>query len=416
MYTTNKSVMPTLTTECKTLLSLCQTQSPPPDTTLPCCNWLENMLYSQLSASRAYAFSPSCDIQTRVLTTPSHPSLLHSRFVPQHIQNYILQQCTGFTLATVTILGLQVRIYMAHLPNETEYSTQAQHISWILHALLSLTGHCKRTAQTLNIFLYPTHFKKSFPLDSCSQNGILSPTNCNSAVTYQCALDGEILIFRREEWCKVLVHELFHSLCFDFPDRTNTKLKELLYQYMSVEGDYRISEAYCEFWATVLNAAVTSWTIQRRASPTPGTLQVFTILYRQCLYNEQLFSIFQATQVLHFMGLTYSEFASPAHQHKVQTHFLEKTNVFAYYIIKMILLVHYEGVCHWCRHHNGCSIFVFENTAKNVESFAQLIQTQYKSKTLHQRVQSAPLSALRQGLDSTPLNRTLRMTICEVYV
>ena len=28
--------------------------------------------------------------------------------------------------------------------------------------------------------------------------------------------NGKILIYRKEEWKKVLIHELFHSLCLDF--------------------------------------------------------------------------------------------------------------------------------------------------------------------------------------------------------
>ena len=39
------------------------------------------------------------------------------------------------------------------------------------------------------------------------------------------------MIYRREEWKKVLIHELFHSLCLDFSsvkyDDLRTKMKKL---------------------------------------------------------------------------------------------------------------------------------------------------------------------------------------------
>ena len=44
----------------------------------------------------------------------------------------------------------------------------------------------------------------------------LGSNNCNSAVTFACASKGKLLIYRKEEWKKVLIHELFHSLCLDF--------------------------------------------------------------------------------------------------------------------------------------------------------------------------------------------------------
>ena len=54
---------------------------------------------------------------------------------------------------------------------------------------------------------------------------VLDQDNCNTAVTYACAIKGECLIYRKEEWFKVLIHETMHALCLDFSGFTYTNLK-----------------------------------------------------------------------------------------------------------------------------------------------------------------------------------------------
>ena len=67
-----------------------------------------------------------------------------------------------------------------------------------------------KSVKTLDIYLYLVNHKKIMPKRAID---ILSPINCNSAVTFACSKNGKLLIYRKEEWKKDLIHELFHSLC-----------------------------------------------------------------------------------------------------------------------------------------------------------------------------------------------------------
>ena len=45
---------------------------------------------------------------------------------------------------------------------------------------------------------------------------ILSPDIVNTGLTRRCATDNEVVIYRQEEWFKVLIHELIHGFGLDF--------------------------------------------------------------------------------------------------------------------------------------------------------------------------------------------------------
>ena len=70
----------------------------------------------------------------------------------------------------------------------------------------------------------------------------MGPNNCNSAVTYACASNGKILIYRKEEWKKVLINELFHSLCLDFALSNYNSLKSNIKKIFDVDSDFEITK------------------------------------------------------------------------------------------------------------------------------------------------------------------------------
>ena len=57
------------------------------------------------------------------------------------------------------------------------------------------------------------HLSKSLPDTNTST---LGPDNVNTAFTLACSPNSEMVIFRREEWKKVFIHETFHTYGLDF--------------------------------------------------------------------------------------------------------------------------------------------------------------------------------------------------------
>ena len=63
------------------------------------------------------------------------------------------------------------------------------------------------------MYIYFTSLKKKLPNSNIH---ILGENNVNTAFTHTCPVNSEIVIFRKEEWFKVLMHETFHNFALDF--------------------------------------------------------------------------------------------------------------------------------------------------------------------------------------------------------
>ena len=62
-----------------------------------------------------------------------------------------------------------------------------------------------------------------------------------------------------EEFFKVFLHECFHAFNMDFSTRPQLEVKKKLEKIFNVESEFNVYEAYCEFWATILNNAFISF-------------------------------------------------------------------------------------------------------------------------------------------------------------
>ena len=52
---------------------------------------------------------------------------------------------------------------------------------------------------------------------------ILNSSHVNTAFTRTCPKKSEIVVFRKEEWFKVFIHESFHNFGLDFSDMNNAE-------------------------------------------------------------------------------------------------------------------------------------------------------------------------------------------------
>ena len=97
------------------------------------------------------------------------------------------------------------------------------------------TQSCSRR---IKIFCYLTPFKKVLP---DNQLVVLDQKNCNTAVTTGYTENGEILLYRKEEFFKVFIHgKTFHVYGLDFSNLpTNIFLKENV-KIISSKSDFLI--------------------------------------------------------------------------------------------------------------------------------------------------------------------------------
>ena len=264
----------------------------------------------------------------------------------------------------------------------------------------------------VNIHIILLDLKKELPIN----NEILNSYNVNTGLTWACAPNGEIIIYRKEEWFKVLIHELFHSLCFDFSNINMSKLiiNKITKLFYIKHCKFDISESYSEFWANIINSMLISYEFTDNFKDFLEQFEMFHTI-------EKYFSIFQCIKVLHHMNLSYDIITSDNSYDKQLSikRYAEKTNVFAYYILKMIWLFHLNEIIHFFSNKNANII----NSKKDINYVNDLIDktsTMYKNNKLLLAIKqySSKVNQLNMGLPNqlstnVELMRSMRMSVIE---
>ena len=341
-------------------------------------------------------------------------NLLDSSFVPESIKSKITN-VKKYIEINCKIFNKNIKIFMFLFNNDNidKYNIYIKNILIVIRVLLL---YANEKSGSLSIYLYLSEETKDLPTNSLK---ILSKENCNSAVTTACDNNGSILIYRKEEWFKVLIHELFHNLCLDLNGIHHGNIKKKFIELFNIKTDMEISESYAEFWATIINCCFCSYYLL----DDPCDKKSFLLYVEFCIEFERTFSLFQVIKVLDFMGLNYSELISNNNENKIlkTTLYREKTNVFTYYILKMILLYDYDNFLSWCYENNNL-LLKFRKSPKNVLSFYNFVLSTYKTKTLIKKlVKNGELMAMYKKLKGgykfpykEKILKTMRMTICEL--
>jgi hypothetical protein len=221
---------------------------------------------------------------------------------------------------------------------------------------------------------------------------ILGENNVNTAFTYSCPVNSEIVNFRKEEWFKVLMHETFHNFALDFSDMNSqsTICKERILTMFPINSNVNLYEAYTEFWAELMNALFCSYYLTTNKINEQEKAVSESELMNELLSNfdffinfERTYGFFQLVKTLDFMGITYKDLYSKKTESIAlrNTLYKEKSNVLSYYIIRPILMNNYQGFLSWCNK-NNFSLLQFKKTNKNLEDFCSFVKTNYKTKSM----------------------------------
>jgi hypothetical protein len=208
------------------------------------------------------------------------------------------------------------------------------------------------------IKLYDVDAPKMFNMDGQP----ITPSQVNSAYTIPCRYvddNGsgkylEVVIFRREEWTKVLFHELMHLYSYDITSndrRINARLSRIFH----INCDFNITEAYAEFWARIL------WTMWSSG----GKWMRFV----EEIEKQRRWSIRQGVLVT-----MNSELANDANGDTTGTTKCKETTAsFSYYVICGLMMTEWEKVVVWCCEVNEFPI-VFRRGYASVNSLISLLK------------------------------------------
>jgi hypothetical protein len=331
---------------------------------------LFNELYRSYKKIQNMIKSNKIHVNTIVPNTPNDiPStdLLDSHFCIENLKDIVNQQTVKVIVYSCSIKNVKIKIYLNDLTTcQDIHKYTIHHVFSIIDMLLGYSSI--KNLKTLNIFLYLTDKEKKLPMSNIC---VLNKEHVNSAVTYSCSNNGEILVFRKEEWLKCLIHELFHSLCLDFINlRSDINVKKYLNGLFCIKSDFLLSESYNEWWATNLNCLLNAFMMLEKKSNKKECLS----FYHLCLLTEQMFSMLQITKVLNHMGMDYQMLVNKNIDKYIKENlYKENTNVFCYYIIKGLLLFNNNETFRFFKN-NNTSLLNFDKTPPTLANFLKLIE------------------------------------------
>lgn len=267
-----------------------------------------------------------------------------------------------------------------------------------------------KCGNNISIFVYMTSLKKELPQ---VDNVTLDKIHVNTAFTYSCPSSlAEIVIYREEEWFKVFLHESMHNFNLDFSSMSISYCHDKMMELFHIKMNTALYEAYAEFWAKTMNILIFSYhSMKEHNKNINDEKQKFKsfIRYVDFLMNyERMHCYFQMVKVLKYNKLTYKELYTDMQK---TNGYNEKTNVFAYYVITLILISNYPEFLKWCYNNNSnTNLMQFAHSDVNQVSFCQYIESQYKNKKLLKNVKCTEKLLQKIILEKTNIMNQRKMT------
>lgn len=325
----------------------------------------------------------------------------NNRFFPKAIRKYI--QDTPFSLFNYNcnLKGREININFYNF-NDSNVDNYKKYANVMLAWLYICAKYSNKTcAETMNVNIYLTPFLKTLP---ASNGTVLSADHVNTAFTMCCIPDGEITIYREEEWFKVFIHETFHAYGLDFGLYEPKQLNKTLSKLFPIKSDFNSCEAYTETWARIINCALYSFYSMHGEN---NDKETFLLYSNFCLELERLFAIHQMAKILRFMGLNYTDLYKSGENSTYlrQQLYKEDTHVFAYYILTAIFLNDYKDFIQWCGDINGSNAMKFKCTEQSFSKMGNYISSIYNSKHLLKTMQKIKTN-----------EKTTRMSVIDINV
>lgn len=290
------------------------------------------------------------------------PIMWGSRFFPENIKNYIENEESTMINYTITIYSRTFSLYFYIYKNDEILHKIDNYVKkvfiWLYIANQYINNKCSNFT---NIYIYLTPFEKKLPN---KPNITLDHNNVNTAFTMSgCNNNGEIIIYRKEEWFKVLIHECFHSFDFDFSTSSIEKIKYKIKQQFHVKSNFLIYESYCEVWARIINCLITAYGCLNNKKNIKKYMELGNIF----LHFERIYSLQQCNNILNYMNHSYRDILI-----KGNNNYNENSNVFCYYVIGAILMNDYYHFIDWCYKNNEYFIN-FSKKPEVLTSYGNLI-------------------------------------------
>lgn len=315
-------------------------------------------------------------------------------FLPDEIQRHILNEPGVAITYNFSVGKRNVSLHFVEFNQQNhDFDADAKRVCALMH-LVSMHASRITCSSTLNIYIYMTDFKKLFPT---KKGEAIDSEHANTGMSYHCTRSNYVVVYRKEEWFKVLIHELFHAMGLSFiesdmPKEVDREMQNMLRNMYAISHPVRIYETYCEIWARILNVVFDCF-VDEHATPvynshnshnTNNSNNPDLLVFMECvmdgLHANARFAKQQCAKLLRYVDIPYDVLANPNKSNRaiVAEKYRENTNVFAYYVLTCILLHSPNEFMGWCHRnnpltHDKTGIMQFRNIPSNFNGFMELL-------------------------------------------
>jgi hypothetical protein len=316
---------------------------------------------------------------------------------------------------TYILTANNTTILMSDIQIQEKVNRTLQKIYMWLSIATSFLHKNTKCSKIVNIYLFLTDHKKILPTNEQTN---ISYINVNTAFTTGC-IDSEtsIMVYREEEWFKVFMHETMHNLGLDFNEKNSPHINALIHQTFPISvPDIRLYETYAEMWANIMNILFVVYFTDIPAKKGRLPIVRWTQLFTKRLYLEQLFSLFQATKILVYHKMKYSDLFVA----EKAVMYTENTQMFCYYILKCIWIMNINSFLEFCVLQHGGPSLKFYLSQYNIEKYVKSLVKNAKSDVFN-KLMNEMYVYYTDKKEKVSLKKisfaknTLRMTLQEMY-
>ena len=309
-----------------------------------------------------------------------HELLYENSFIPY----YVIHGAESIDLQYIHYNGNNCDIYVyqpKYDVNTTNFNVEL--VSKIISFMRTLFN---REDLHVKLIVLLSKQKKHLPCEN--ENKFFSPENVNSGATVR---EDNIMIWREEEFYKVLIHELIHYFGIDFyiTDPIYKRIDNIFKNNFIIDGIDRVNEAYTEILALTIHSVIYGVLHKKQFS--------------EIIAYEKLFSQYQVAKILECMNIfKFEDLTSKK--------IIQSTSVCSYYIIKCIFLLNINiFLNYWTKH----GYFINDKTNN---SFFEIYQQIANIRSINTKIINDMISFINQNKNENSfVFTTMRMTMFQLF-
>lgn len=225
----------------------------------------------------------------------------------------------------------------------------------------------------LSIYIMLSDLKKKLPAKECSDNCEIKNTSVNTGYSLKCR---HIVIYRKEEWFKVFIHETIHNygLDFSFLHQEQEEGTKDIFGITTKNLQIRLYEAYTESLARMINAMIIAFDSHHNKK---------SDFVKQAHHNiqlERMNAYFQTCKIIKYLNM--DDYLNPE-----MTNFgayTEDTSNLSYYFIVCILYSDFQKYIQWLYTNNTINVLQFNPS--NQKAFVSYIAQQKRTSLFQQNI------------------------------